>query len=150
MSKIKPRTGPVDECPKCGGQTTARWTTGRMLQSRCINSDDGCFWRGSPYVPLKEPIRTVKSIPTSDFGGWEFEGFDKYGHTMICSQTYSSRAACEASARKEVEQWNQDPNYGPCSAVVWPATVKVRGKLIRFKKVSVSKALHNKRNTYDK
>ena len=123
----------VDECPECGGHTAECWTSGpkpRMLRSECRGADD-CFWRGEPYTPPKRAVQTTKWVETDQFGGFVFESFDQYGHSMYCSQTYSSHAACMKAAQAEVDKMSTVEGYGICSAVVWPAKVKVRGSLIK-------------------
>lgn len=89
----------------------------------------GCEWKGRPFIPEKKPILSVKTVHT-DQGGWEYEGFDQYGHTFCVSEGFNSKAACIEAARKEVRRMSQIPDYGKCVAIVWPPTTTVRGTRI--------------------
>jgi len=65
-------------------------------------------------------------------GCWEFEGFDKYGHTFMVSEGFGSKAACLAAAKKEIDRINGlKTEMGKCVAVVWPPRTKVRGVLVK-------------------
>jgi hypothetical protein len=121
----------LKKCPKCGSSLRTIWTNGRKLMQECRDEEfDSCDWKGSPYTPPKRPIRTVKTIPT-DQGGWEYEGFDQYGHTFVVSQGFSSEKACREAAKRELLHMSKVPEYGKCVAVVWPPRTKVHGKLVR-------------------
>lgn len=124
-TKTKPSEA---RCPKCGEHTTECWQRKRML-ARVCKGESGCGWQGKPYFPPKKPVRTVKTIGTGH--SWEFEGFDRYGHTYMMSRGYGSKEECENAAREDVARQNRDPDMAPCSAIVWPPTTTVRGTLIR-------------------
>lgn len=99
-----------------------------MLRSEC--SSDYCYWRGEPYKPNKKRVPTTQQV-TVGHGSYVFEVFDQYGHTAVYSRGYPSFAACEKEARVEVEKHNRIEGYGPCRAVIWPPSVKVKGVLIK-------------------
>ncbi len=123
------------ECPKCGSELRTCWVEDRKLRKECSNRDysdrDYCGWLGEPYVPPKKPIpRTQDAFTVS--GSWEYEGFDKYGHTFKVSEGFSSKAACLAAAKKEIARINAlKTECGTCVAVVWPPRTKVRGILVK-------------------
>jgi len=115
-------------CPQCGHSLSTLWCKDRKLKKRCGDYPD-CEWEGKPYTPPKKPIRTVKTIST-DQGGWEYEGFDQYGHTFVCSQGFGSKEACVRAAKEELRKMNSsslNSSYGKCVAVIWPPTTQIRG-----------------------
>lgn len=135
MSKTKVKEGVrVEECPKCGSRARQVWSKGRTLTSECtghLDSGDSCFWRGEPYTPPKKAVQTTKFVDVDQFGGFVYEAFDQFGQTTCHSQTYRNRADCLKAAQAEVDRWSTVEGYGQCSAVVWPAKVKVRGSLVK-------------------
>jgi hypothetical protein len=65
-----------------------------------------------------------------DGGNWEYELFDQYGYPVVFSQGFSKEEACVKAAKKDIERLSRDPNYGKCTAIIWPKSVKVIGKRI--------------------
>jgi len=121
----------LKECPKCGSGLLTLWRKGRMLRQEC--RDDGfeeCGWMGEPFQPEKKPIRTVQKVPSLS-GGWEFEGFDQYGHIYVSSVGHASKRACRKAARASIEEASKNPNYGRCTAVLWPPIAIRRGFRVR-------------------
>ena len=57
------------------------------------------------------------------------EIFDKYGHILISSQTYSKHEDAIANMMRSLS--NQDKYIAPCTAILWPSTVKVIGSIYR-------------------
>jgi uncharacterized protein YegP (UPF0339 family) len=107
------------------------WIKGHKLQKYC--RDEDCGWRGLPYTPPKQPIRTVKTVDVDEHGGWVFECFDQYGHVVVSSESYARRESCKKAALAEIGRTSGGV-YGECVAVIWPPTTKVKGTLIRRKK----------------
>lgn len=117
----------LTECPKCGSDLSTIWQKARKLRKEC-RGEDGCGWRGEAYTPPQKPVNVVKTISTG--GAWHYEGFDKYGHTFAYSRGFGTFEECKAEAEKDVERHSKDPDYGPCSAIIWPPTTTVRGTLV--------------------
>src|SRR5208337_4748628 len=122
-------------CPKCGEPLRTCWVKDRMLRKECSNRDhsyvDYCGWVGEPYVPPKKRVSLTKDACTHA-GCWEYEVFDKYGHTSAVSQGFSSKGTCLAAAKKEIDRINALKTVcGKCVAVVWPPRTKVRGVLVK-------------------
>lgn len=132
-SKKPEKPARVEICPSCGaGRLRTKWVDGRMLQQLC--SDDNfsdCEWKGEPFIPEKRPIRATRSVSVGQHGGWEYEGFDQFGHIFAMSQTFSSKAACVKAARNEIKQWSGVPGYGKCTAIVWPPATLARGTRVK-------------------
>lgn len=62
--------------------------------------------------------------------GWQYEVFDHYGQTCVCSVVYESQNECEREAKKALELHNKIEGYRPCKVVIWPPSVIVVGKVI--------------------
>ena len=95
----------MKECPECGSALNTCWVKDRKLRKECANrnnfdGDDDCGWVGEPYVPPKKRVSLTKDAFTVS-GCWEYEVFDKYGHTSAISQGFSSEAACRSAAKKK-------------------------------------------------
>lgn len=115
------------ECPQCGEALTERWQTGRMVAQTCIDRAM-CGWKGEPYKPTKRPIQSVK---TEYLDGIVFELFDRYGHAMRYSETFPTRSAAIKEIERELKYGKTDKDAGPYTAILWPASVKVRGEKFR-------------------
>jgi hypothetical protein len=133
MTTKRPPVVPEDkrkDCPKCGERLHTCWAgNGRTLRKECHN--DECWWKGEPYTPPKRRISSVKTVSYFEGGNWEYELFDQYGHEAVRSQGFSSKEACVTAARRALVVHNADPNYAPCTAIIWPPTVKVVGERVR-------------------
>jgi len=126
----------VDKCPKCGSTDLGdQWADGRKLKQRC---HDDCNWVGPARVPEKIPIRSTRSVCVSQFAGFEYEIFDRYGHISTSSQTYSTEASAFKAMERDIQQGENDPDAGPYTGVLWPSVVKVTGKKFVVKKGKVT------------
>lgn len=127
----------IENCPNgCEEYSLSTcWAMERKLVQKCPE----CHWTGVPYTPPKRRISASKRVFTND-AAWVYEGFDQFGHTFVHSRSYSSRKACEEAAREEVNKASLDPHYGRCSAVVWPPSTTLRGKVIRGKKSNAKRS----------
>ena len=123
----------VDKCPDCGSTDLGdRWTSGRKLTQCC--HDDDCNWVGPARIPEKIPIRSTKHIAVSRFGGFEYEIYDRYGHTTTLSRTYSNQAEALKAMDRDLQQGEKSPDAGPYTGILWPATVEAIGKKFIVKK----------------
>lgn len=127
-----------DTCPWCGEQSlTTRWSSegGRKQQEYCISNtwyDDPsyCGWEGVPYTPAKKRIKTTKKAWT-EAAAWCYELFDQYGHVVSFSVSFASEKAATSAAKRDVEHWSANAVYGKCTAVVWPPSVEIHGKVVK-------------------
>jgi hypothetical protein len=118
----------LKNCPQCGESYLGdRWQPRRKLQQYCHE----CDWIGKPRTPEKQRISAVKTIPANHFSGFQYEVFDKYGHPLIHSQSYETEEEARKDLRKDLNRGKINENAGPYTAVLWPATVKVKGKRIK-------------------
>lgn len=116
------------KCPQCGESYLGdRWERGRKLQQHCYE----CDWEGKPRTPEKQIISAVKTICANQFSGFHYEIFDKYGHAFISSRSFGSEEEARKALRKDLKRGKTNENAGPYTAVLWPATVKVKGKRIK-------------------
>ena len=129
------KTNELKKCPKCECGIRTIWVENRKLRQECNGTDEeyGCGWKGKPYTPPKKRIQSVKSICVNQFGGWGYEAFDQYGHTYTISHTYYDENECKEAAQKCVDDMCTYPNFGKCTAVIWPEMVKVKGIVIHSK-----------------
>jgi len=115
----------VNECPKCGSKDLSDiWCTGRMLRQQCRE----CVWQGKPRIPEIKPILTEQEIYVDAFGGYHYEAFDKYGHTVLFSKSYNTEEKALVSIKKTIEE-GKKVEYGPYTIILWPEKVKVDGKV---------------------
>lgn len=129
-------------CPKCDATGLSEiWANGRKLMQRCNNSDDGCYWRGEPYTPPKRRVIATKDLRIDDFSGWDYVVYDKYGHTMTLSQTFSGSTAAMKELERELVRGEKDENAGPYTGVLFktPYRVVLKGTMFRCKKGKVAK-----------
>ena len=117
---------PLKECPKCQSSLSKIWTKGRKLQQKC-NNYEKCDWKSKPFIPTFKPVCDTKTVSYYTGGNWHFELFDKYGYTLAYSTAFGDEAACTKEAKHAIAL---NSEYGPCTAVIWPPTVEVKGKLI--------------------
>lgn len=119
----------MEKCPECGSTDLHdRWKAGRKLQRGC----NDCDWEEAPRTPEILPIKNTKRISANHFSGFCFEVFDKYGHTLLISKSYDSKDKAKEDAVHYMKKWNQSPECGPCTSVVWPNTVEVTGEIIKL------------------
>jgi hypothetical protein len=115
---------PVKLCPQCGTDDISDcWAPGRMLQRRC----NDCNWKEEPRVPEKVPVETTRKVAVTQFGGFTYEVFDRFGHIMVSSRSYGKKAEMVASLDREMERSEADSVAGPYTAVMWDDRVTVKG-----------------------
>lgn len=116
------------KCPKCGESCLGdKWKRGRKLQQYCYE----CDWEGKIRTPEKQKIEPIRIIDAGQFGGYSYEIFDKYGHIMVDSRFYGNRKEALDELQKELNRGKLDKDAGPYTAILWPATVKVKGKVFK-------------------
>ncbi len=121
----------VRECPECGtSEVREVLTTGRKTQFQCRD----CSWHSEPRTPKRRPISAIQTVDVDQFGGIIFEIFDKYGQPMVHSRTYHSRSEAVKALEKEIEKHERHEGASPCTAVLWPAMVTVKGEKFKMKK----------------
>jgi len=60
----------LKECPKCKSELGDRWTSGRMLQQYCTDTEwEDCNWVGNPRTPERKVITTFRNLRISDLLG---------------------------------------------------------------------------------
>lgn len=124
------------ECPHCESTDLGdRWVRGRKLQIYCRE----CGWKAEPRTPERQRIQTTRFVSVDQFGGFNYEVFDQYGHTAIHSRTYRSWAEAEKALLKDLRY--RSPEEGRRTGVLWPATVKVKGKKYLGPKPEAQQAL---------
>ena len=120
----------VDRCPMCQESDLGdRWCRGRKLQQYC--RDAYCGWEGPVRVPEDQQIVTTKYVSVNQFAGFCYELYDRYGHVMVLSKSFPREEDCMVVAQAELDRCNADPECKPCTAVIWPATIKVKGRVLR-------------------
>jgi hypothetical protein len=120
----------ITECPRCGGTDLHdEWVSGRKLQLRCGDSD--CRWKEKPRVPETLPILSTKTVRANQFSGFCFESYDKYGHILCHSRSYDTREEAVEELIKHLSKWNKNPDYAPCTGILWPDRVEVVGEVIK-------------------
>lgn len=113
-------------CPKCTYELRIVWTKNRQLRSECMK----CGWVGEPNDPTPVSIETTRTINVSRFGGYEYTIYDQYGYIICFSRTYYTPEEAESAAKDDLKIRNECPNYGPCTAVLWPKEIVVEGKVL--------------------
>jgi len=114
-----------DDCPVCGDSLSDMWRRGRKLRQECHN----CDWVGEERTPELQPIKTARKVLVSQHGGFTFEVFDRYGHALMSSRSYSDYGEAKEALRRELAIERKDAD--PCTGVLWPKTVIARGVIIR-------------------
>jgi hypothetical protein len=121
----------LDVCPNCEcDDLSDRWVAGRKLQQKC----NDCGWKSESRIPETIPIRTSKIICINRFNGFEYEVFDRYGHIMIHSRSYSSRDEMIKNLEEDMKRSETDVNAGPYTAVIWNDVIEVQGEVYKSKK----------------
>lgn len=103
--------------------------------------DEDCGWKAEPRIPERKPISKFVSVRVDGFYGWSYQTFDKYGHTACYSRTYESEAAALKELEDDLKRSSKDDTAGPYTGVLFftPASVKVEGKMFKFKNGEVYK-----------
>jgi len=115
------------KCPDCGESLHSDcWTTGRKLQQRC-----DCGWEGEPRTPEIIPIKDTKTISVNQFSGFNYEIFDKYGHITTCSRSYYDKKSALKAMKDDLTQHNKSLDMSPCTAILWPDRVIVKGEVYK-------------------
>lgn len=117
-----------NNCPNCNSDQPLRdcWY-GIQLRQECRN----CGWTADPRQPEQLPIRDKQTVSVSRFGGYEYTAYDKFGHVIVYSCTYSTREKVEVAIEQELERGKRDEGRGPYTIVLWPATVEVTGQIFK-------------------
>jgi len=117
------------ECPECGSdELDNKWSSGRKLQQCCQD----CEWEGEPRPPERKKIPTSKKVDVDQFGGFNFEGYDKYGHIICFSRTYRNRKEAIKEINRELEAGKREGNdAGPYTIVLYPGHVIVEGEVFK-------------------
>lgn len=128
-----------DKCPKCGSTYLGdRWVVGRKLQQYCYisDSDERCNWKSDPRTPKRRPISNSKKLLVDESPGWDYIVYDKFGHVMTLSHTYSREDAALSELKRELKRGETDANAGPYTGVLFktPSSVVIRGKMFKPKK----------------
>jgi len=117
----------LTQCPSCESTNIYdQWGSGRKLQRGCRE----CSWKESPRVPEIQQIRNTKLIMANDFSGFCFEIYDQYGHIVTCSRSFNTRAEARDKLIEELDKQNKNPDYAPCTGILWPDKVEVVGERI--------------------
>lgn len=117
----------LKECPDCGMAVHDCWTKGRKLQQRC----DMCGWGGEPRVPETIAIKDTKNIRVGQFYGFHYEIFDKYGHISTISSYYQTEEEAVKEMKDSLARRNKQPDLAPCTAVLWPNVVAIKGEVFK-------------------
>jgi|WetSurMetagenome_2_1015567.scaffolds.fasta_scaffold647904_2 hypothetical protein len=116
------------ECPKCGSDDLYnRWVSGRKLQRGCRD----CTREETPRIPESLLIENRKFIVANQFPGFCYEIYDQYGHAITFSRSYGTAEEARTALLKDLGKWNNNPNYGPCTGVLWPDKVEVVGEIVQ-------------------
>ena len=118
------------KCPDCGQSDGLSdiWRKGRKLQQKCYL----CDWHGQLRIPEKIPIEDTKYVSGNQFGGFSYEVFDRYGHIMTSSRSYSTRKEAKDELKEALEKGRTDMDAGPYTGVLWPARVKIKGSVYKY------------------
>ena len=111
------------KCLECGGVTHAIWVANRMLRDRC----EDCFWKSEPRIPETIDVKTGKWVSCSQFSGYTFVMYDRYGHVLEFSRSYDTEDEATVAITEEMLRSNKIA--GPCTAVLWPDKIWVEGKV---------------------
>ncbi len=113
------------QCPECKSEWLGdQWAPARRLRQHC----NYCGWRGVPRVPEQQEIQTSRAVPLS---GFFYEIFDGYGRLSASSRTYSSEEETEKDMLADLARHRQDPSYGVCTGVLWPAQAVMHAKVYK-------------------
>jgi len=115
----------IKNCPDCGEELHSDcWAGGRKLQQKCSE----CDWKGEPRIPDTQKIKSTKKICAGMFYGYHYEIFDKYGHISTSSRYYDSKKEAHKEMMEDLTKENTWPDYSPCTAILWPSEVTVKGE----------------------
>jgi hypothetical protein len=124
-----------EKCPKCKSTYLGdNWVRDGKLQQYCID----CKWHGEHRIPETIPNRIPETIPISAVkkytgvsGGWRYQCYDRYGHTIVMSRSYSTQGEAQNGADRTLTQGLMNKTRGPYRAFIYPPSVMVEG--IEFK-----------------
>lgn len=116
-----------NDCPVCGcDDLSDMWRKGRKLRQECRE----CDWVGKERIPEEQEIVTTRRVMAGYHGGHTFEVFDRYGHILMSSRSYSTVDKARAALKRELAIGSSNETAGPYIGVLWPATVLVTGEVI--------------------
>lgn len=117
-------------CPICGcDDMSDMWRRGRKLRQECRK----CDWVGKERIPEEQEIVTTRRVKAGYHGGHTFEVFDRYGHILMSSRSYSTEDKARVGLKRELGRLGEgllNEDTGPYVGVLWPATVLVIGEVI--------------------
>lgn len=117
-----------NDCPICGcDDLSDMWRKGRKLRQECRE----CDWVGKERIPEQQVIAITRNVLAGYQSGHTFEVFDRYGHVLMSSRSYSSADDTRVALKRELEVGRLNATAGPYVGLLWPATVLVIGEVIR-------------------
>jgi hypothetical protein len=117
----------ITECPKCGSDDLYDiWVSGRKLQRGCRD----CTWEDLPRVPEIQQIKNTRFVWANQYSGFCYETYDRYGYEMSFSRSYNTIEEAREALVNELAKWNKNPDYAPCTGILWPDKVEVVGEVI--------------------
>lgn len=132
-------------CPKCGSKLGDRWASGRTLTQYCIDTEwEDCNWVGKPRTPESKRITAFRDLRISDFYGWCYITYDKFGHVACHSRSYGTEKEAQTEMEGDMTRSNATDPCRPYTGVLFfiPSTVKLKGKI--FKTTKDNKIKRNK------
>jgi len=118
----------LENCPECESNDIGdQWVKGRKLQQYCHD----CEWKGEPRIPEIKTIKTTKKVQVDQFPGFNYEIFDRYGHAMVYSRSYHTEKEAENVLKEKLRHYGEYHDAGPCTAILWPDVVTVKGKVYK-------------------
>jgi hypothetical protein len=80
-------------------------------------------------VPEQQEIKTTKLLNVGNFPGFHYAVFDRYGHSLTFSRSYSTEAEAEKNLTREMKYGDTDDHAGPYTGLLWPAVAVVSAKV---------------------
>jgi hypothetical protein len=99
---------------------------GRILRYYCYN----CGWQSAPMTPPQIEVET-KRTQVVGFGLYDYTIYDRFGWVMIYSQSYRTESEAMEQMRADLKRGLEDKDAGPYTAVMWPHTVEIQGKVFK-------------------
>lgn len=115
----------LEKCPVCNTNLGKRLGKERRLYQYC--KDEYCGWIGEEYIPEILFVKTKKIVAVSQFYGWHYEVYDKYGRIMIYSKSYQYFEEAEKDILRDIKHGREKDN--PCTGVLYQPTIEVEGKV---------------------
>ena len=117
-----------EKCPECKSDELGdRWAKGRKLQQHCWY----CEWKDEPRIPETKVIKMTKRVQVNQFHGFNYEVFDRYGYVMVFSRSYGTEEKATIALKGDLERHGKEDSGGPCTAILWPDVVTVKGKIYK-------------------